>query len=150
MTTRCPGDARPGADERRFGTDCLLSWCDQDLIHRLPAPFVRHLLAHHRTGQLSARAAAAELGLGRARFYELHSDYLRACAHGQADTWSPGHSGGDHHARFQLKLAISDVLDEGLPRVYSTELCQQKCAAVFTHFYESNPEAGNSTCAMGA
>jgi hypothetical protein len=35
--------------------------------------------------------------LRRARFYELYSDYLHACAHGQADTWSPGRSGGDHH-----------------------------------------------------
>jgi hypothetical protein len=35
--------------------------------------------------------------LRRTRFYELYRDYLHACAHGQADTWSPGRSGGDHH-----------------------------------------------------
>ena len=29
------------------------------LIKRLPAPFIRHLLASHRAGQLSAKAAAA-------------------------------------------------------------------------------------------
>lgn len=43
-------------------------------------------------------------------------------------------------ARSQLKLAIEDVLDTGLPRVYSPELYRQKCSAVFEHFYESYPE----------
>jgi type I restriction enzyme, R subunit len=31
-------------------------------------------------------------------------------------------------------------LDAGLPPVYSPELYQQKCSAVFEHFYESYPE----------
>jgi transposase InsO family protein len=66
------------------------------LIKRLSAPFIRHLLARHRAGQLSANAAAAELGLGHTRFYKLYSQYLQACATGQAQTWSPRVSGGDH------------------------------------------------------
>jgi transposase InsO family protein len=66
------------------------------LIKRLSAPFIRHLLASHRAGQLSANAAAAELGLGHTRFYKLYSQYLQACATGQAQTWSPRVSGGDH------------------------------------------------------
>ncbi len=66
------------------------------LIKRLPAPFLRHLLAKHRAGQLSAKAAAAELGLAHTRFYRLYSQYLQACAAGQAQTWSPRVSGGDH------------------------------------------------------
>jgi transposase InsO family protein len=66
------------------------------LIKRLPAPFIRHLLANHRAGQLSAKAAAAELGLAHTRFYKLYSQYLQACAAGQAQTWSPRVSGGDH------------------------------------------------------
>ena len=53
-------------------------------------------------------------------------------------------------ARSQLKLTIEDMLDGGLPRVYSPELYQQKCSAVFEHFYESYPEAGNSVYAIGA
>jgi type I restriction enzyme R subunit len=53
-------------------------------------------------------------------------------------------------ARSQLKLTIEDVLDGGLPRVYSPELYQQKCSAVFEHFYEGYPEAGNSVYAIGA
>ena len=36
-----------------------------------------------------------------------------------------------------LKLAIEDVLDTGLPRIYSPELYQQKCSAVFEHVYEN-------------
>lgn len=43
-------------------------------------------------------------------------------------------------ARSQVKLAIEDVLDASLPRAYSPELYQQKCSAVFEHFYESYPE----------
>lgn len=43
-------------------------------------------------------------------------------------------------ARAQLKLAIEDVLDTGLPRIYSRALYQQKCSAVFEHVYESYPE----------
>ena len=43
-------------------------------------------------------------------------------------------------ARSQLKLAIEDALDPGLPRAYTPELYQQKCSAVFEHVYESYPE----------
>jgi type I restriction enzyme R subunit len=43
-------------------------------------------------------------------------------------------------ARSQVKLAIEDTLDEGLPRKYTPELYQQKCSAVFEHVYESYPE----------
>lgn len=40
-------------------------------------------------------------------------------------------------ARAQIRLAIEDSLDEGLPRAYSPELYQQKCSAVFEHVFES-------------
>ena len=43
-------------------------------------------------------------------------------------------------ARSQLKLAIEDTLDTGLPRAYTPELYRQKCSAVFEHVYESYPE----------
>ena len=45
-------------------------------------------------------------------------------------------------ARSQLKLAIEDTLDTGLPRAYTPELYKQKRSAVFEHVYESNPEPG--------
>lgn len=43
-------------------------------------------------------------------------------------------------ARSQLKLAIEDTLDLGLPRAYTPELYNLKCSAVFEHVYESYPE----------
>jgi len=43
-------------------------------------------------------------------------------------------------ARSQIKLAIEDALDAGLPTAYTPALFQQKCAAVFEHVYESYPE----------
>ena len=44
------------------------------------------------------------------------------------------------NARSQLKLSIEDTLDIGLPGAYTAELYQQKCAAMFEHFYESYPQ----------
>jgi hypothetical protein len=94
----------------------------QQLIHRLPAPFIRHLLAEHRARRLCARAAAAELGLGKARFYELYGTYLHAAAHGQAETWSPGHSGGDPHPDWpgEVTALRTTLLSSKPPSSYSS------------------------------
>jgi type I restriction enzyme R subunit len=43
-------------------------------------------------------------------------------------------------ARSQVKLAIEDALDAGLPLAYSLDLYKQKCAVVFEHVYESFPD----------
>ncbi len=40
-------------------------------------------------------------------------------------------------ARAQVRLAIEDELDDGLPRSYSPELYKQKCSAVFEHVFEA-------------
>ena len=45
-------------------------------------------------------------------------------------------------ARSQIKLAIEDTLDSGLPRAYTPELYNEKCAAVFEHVYERYPDRG--------
>ena len=47
-------------------------------------------------------------------------------------------------ARAQVKLAIEDALDEGLPRAYTKELYQTKCNALFEHVYESYFGDGDS------
>jgi type I restriction enzyme, R subunit len=39
-------------------------------------------------------------------------------------------------ARSRVKLAIEDMLDNGLPRAYTPDLYPQKCSAVFEHVYE--------------
>jgi type I restriction enzyme R subunit len=44
-------------------------------------------------------------------------------------------------ARAQVRLAIEDELDEGLPRVFSSELYEQKCSAVFEHVFETFVQA---------
>ena len=76
----------------------MVSWADEklQLPHRLPAPLIRHLLGAYRAGELGAGQAAHELGLSKARFYKLYSQYLRACAAGRVQTWAPRVSGGDH------------------------------------------------------
>ena len=43
-------------------------------------------------------------------------------------------------ARAQVRLAIEDELDDGLPGAYSPELYQQKCSAVFEHVFETFPQ----------
>ena len=47
-------------------------------------------------------------------------------------------------ARAQVRLAIEDVLDEGLPRVYSPELYKQKCSALFEHVFENSTQLQTS------
>jgi type I restriction enzyme R subunit len=43
-------------------------------------------------------------------------------------------------ARSQIKIAIEDMLDLGLPRAFTPELYRQKCSALFEHMYEKYPE----------
>ena len=45
-------------------------------------------------------------------------------------------------ARSQITNAIKDTLDSGLPRAYTPELYNEKCAAVFEHVYERYPDRG--------
>ncbi|MGE3979147.1 MAG: type I restriction enzyme endonuclease domain-containing protein [Nitrospira sp.] len=47
-------------------------------------------------------------------------------------------------ARSRVKLAIEDLLDQGLPRAYNPDLYKQKCSAVFEHVYEMYGEKGAS------
>jgi GAF domain-containing protein len=91
------------------------------LIKRLPAPLIRHLLASHRAGQLCAQAAATELGLAHTRLYELYADYLRASAQGHSQTWSPGLSGGDHHPDWTAEVTalLTTLLSSKPPCSYS-------------------------------
>ncbi len=42
----------------------------------------------------------------------------------------------------KVRDTIKDVLDVGLPRAYSPELYEQKCAVIFEHIYESYPQSG--------
>ncbi|MDX9859229.1 MAG: type I restriction endonuclease subunit R [candidate division Zixibacteria bacterium] len=50
-------------------------------------------------------------------------------------------------ARAQVRLAIEDELDHGLPPAYTPELYQGKCATLFEHVYESYQGEGVSVYA---
>jgi type I restriction enzyme R subunit len=43
-------------------------------------------------------------------------------------------------ARAQVRLAIEDSLDDGLPRSYSPDLYKQKCSALFEHVFENSAQ----------
>ena len=43
-------------------------------------------------------------------------------------------------ARAQVRLAIEDVLDDGLPRAYSREVYKQKCSLLFEHVFENSAQ----------
>ena len=53
-------------------------------------------------------------------------------------------------ARAQVRIAIEDVLDAGLPRAYNPELYRSKCSALFEHVYESYQGDGDSVYAQVA
>jgi len=53
-------------------------------------------------------------------------------------------------ARAQVRLAIEDTLDSGLPRAYTPELYQGKCSAVFEHVFENYQGEGVSVYATAA
>ena len=51
-------------------------------------------------------------------------------------------------ARAQIRLAIEDTLDEGLPRRYTKEIYNTKCEVLFEHVYESYRGDGGSVYAQ--
>jgi hypothetical protein len=61
------------------------------------------------------------LELSRAGFYKLYSQYLRACAQGRAETWSPGLSGGDHQPDWPAEAIalLQKLLSSKPPSSYS-------------------------------
>jgi hypothetical protein len=61
------------------------------------------------------------LGISGSRFYQLRTDYLRACAQGHAQTWSPGLSGGDHHPEWTAEVTalLTKLLSSKPPSSYS-------------------------------
>ena len=78
-------------------------------------------MAEVRAGRLSPKAAALELNVHLSRFYQLRTDYLRACAQGQASLWTPQTSGGDHHPDWPLEATalLSKLLSSKPPSSYS-------------------------------
>ena len=51
-------------------------------------------------------------------------------------------------ARAEVRVTIEKLLDQGLPRVYTPELFEQKATAVFQHIYDAYFGAGRSIYAV--
>ena len=52
-------------------------------------------------------------------------------------------------AQAQVRDAIGEVLDAGLPRAYSKDLYERKCAVIYEHVYESYPQRSEGVYAGG-
>ena len=74
------------------------------LPHRCAPPLIRLVFLQFRSGALTALAARQQLNIGKSRFYELDTDYLRACAGHRQDQWLPSLSGGDHAPSWPERL----------------------------------------------
>jgi hypothetical protein len=59
--------------------------------------------------------------LAHTRFYELYAEYLRACAQGRDQSWSPGLSGGDHQPAWaaEVRCLLKKLLSSKPPSSYS-------------------------------
>ncbi len=47
-------------------------------------------------------------------------------------------------SRAEVRLTIEDVLDKDLPKVYTPQLYENKCEAIYQHIYESYYGEGKS------
>jgi hypothetical protein len=45
-------------------------------------------------------------------------------------------------SRAEVRVTIETLLDQGLPRVYTPELCEKKTTAVFQHVYDATVARG--------
>ena len=61
-------------------------------------PHVHDVLKQVCERTITVEQACASLRIAKTRLYELRGDYLKARAAGNADTWRPGISGGNHAA----------------------------------------------------
>lgn len=104
-----------------FALESLPHEKKSQLIKRMAAPFVRHVLEHYRQGLLSATDAAKELEVSRSRVYQLYSDYLRSAAQQKADEWAPGLSGGDHSPSWPTEVTnlLRKLLSSKPPSSYN-------------------------------
>ncbi len=90
------------------------------------------MLAAFRAEELKAQTAAHRLGLSRARFYKLYTDYLAAGAHHQQSLWTPSVSGGDHAPEWppEVDALLHKRLSSKPPASYSFAASEvfRKCA----------------------
>ncbi|MDP1587897.1 MAG: hypothetical protein Q8M07_09155 [Prosthecobacter sp.] len=75
----------------------------------------------HRSEQLHATDACAQLGISKSQFHRLRASYLKACAQGHESTWQPSSSGGARHAPWpdQAQQLARKLLTTNPPASYS-------------------------------
>jgi hypothetical protein len=98
----------------------------RQLAARHASLFARQILKSFRADELSAMEAAAELGISQRHFYRLWRSYLLAVAQGQAQTWSPGLSGGNRRGDFSApaRTLLHKLLSAHPPVSYSLAACE--------------------------
>ena len=82
---------------------------------------MRHWMQQFRAQRLTAGEAAAQLGLGVRRFYDLWRDYLLAVSRRQQHRWRPGRSGGAHRPPWPVaaQALVRKLLGARPPGSYS-------------------------------
>jgi hypothetical protein len=65
------------------------------LVGRHGIGHIRYFMTLFRRQEITALHAATELGISTRRFRQLYQSYLEAVAREQADSWTPGISGGN-------------------------------------------------------
>jgi len=68
----------------------------KQISKRLSEADIRNVFETFCERKITTEMACEALGIGRTRFYELRTEYLRVRATGNAGTWVPGLSGGNH------------------------------------------------------
>ena len=82
---------------------------------------MRHLLALHRSDEITRSEVCERLQLGKSQFYALRTSYLLACAGGTSDSWEPHHSGGKRHPSWphEAEQLARKLLQNDPPASYS-------------------------------
>ena len=68
----------------------------QQIANRLGAAHVRDTVMQFVDGSMTREQAMASLGVGKTRLYELRGSFLAARAAGEAGSWEPSRSAGNH------------------------------------------------------
>ena len=68
----------------------------QQIANRLGAAHVRDTVMQFIDGSMTREQAMSSLGVGKTRLYELRTSFLAARGAGEADSWEPSRSGGNH------------------------------------------------------
>ena len=91
----------------------------QQIAHRRSVLHIRHILEQFNGGVLSSSHAARELGVSRARLFDLRRSWLHATLRGAE--WSPSVSGGNHHAPWPEGAVsfLRDTLSGEVPYSYA-------------------------------